>query len=416
MIVQKSDIHVFAHWQGMEQAKALGILTAQQAKGRQAFGFAYQKEWIQTNHQFLLDPDLEWFSGPQFPLKKNIFGVFMDSMPDTWGRTLMQRREALQAKEEGRAMVPLTDLDLLLGVSDQSRMGALRFKLNIDGPFLDNSNTMPIPPWNHIFELQKAAKMLETDTENKQVKKWMAILLAPGSSLGGARPKANVMDGKRHLWIAKFPSKSDIVDKAAWEYLAYQLALGCGIEMSESKIEKVTASHHTFFTKRFDRAGSERIHFSSAMTMTCQTEESIKSNPPSYLDLAEFIQYHGARNQVDLAQLWRRMVFNIAISNTDDHLRNHGFLLTPKGWVLSPAFDLNPSIDKNGLSLNINTTQNDLDFDLAKSVGEYFQLSENQMCKILNDVRNCISKWKSVAKSLGISRSEQQLMEVAFRF
>jgi serine/threonine-protein kinase HipA len=216
--------------------------------------------------------------------------------------------------------------------------------------------------------------------------------------------------------LQSFLPKGDTVDKAAWEYLAYELALQCGIEMAESKLEKVAGKYHTFFTKRFDRQHGERIHFASAMTMTGQNEDTIKEHPASYLDMAEFIQYNGAQIKKDLQQLWRRIVFHIAVSNTDDHLRNHGFILTDKGWILSPAFDINPSVDKDGLALNIDTNNNALDFGLAKSVGEYFQLTEVEMNSIIVEVKTVVSNWKAVAQKIGISRAEQELMSAAFRF
>ena len=240
--------------------------------------------------------------------------------------------------------------------------------------------------------------------------------MAPGSSLGGARPKSNVRDEHGDLWIAKFPSNRDTIDKAAWEFLAYKLALSAGIEMSLSRIEKISGNYHTFFTKRFDRLKQERIHFASAMTMTGNNEETIKEKPASYLDIAEFIQYSGSQNKNDLHQLWKRIVFNIAISNTDDHLRNHGFILTKHGWKLSPAFDMNPSIEKDGLALNIDSDNNALDFELAKSVGEYFQLTDSDMETILMQVKTVVSGWRLVAHNIGISRSEKEIMASAFRY
>lgn len=201
---------------------------------------------------------------------------------------------------------------------------------------------MPTPPWTKLRELQKAVEMIESDSNSNSIKKCLAILLAPGSSLGGARPKANILDENNNLWIAKFPSKNDTIDKAAWEYLAYKLATKAGIEMAESKIEKISTNFHTFFTKRFDRKQSKRIHFASAITMTGKNEEILKSETASYLDLAEFIHFNGVNIKAELEQLWRRIVFNIYISNTDDHLRNHGFLLSEKGWKLAPAYDLKP--------------------------------------------------------------------------
>ncbi len=414
MATAKKDIIVFAHWKGMPQPKRIGILSAQQAKGKKAFGFEYDRQWLQSKEQRLLDPDIAWYSGPQYPTGKENFGVFLDSMPDTWGRTLMKRRAAIEAKEAGKTAPVLYDIDFLLGVYDETRMGALRFKLEEDGPFLDNNNKTPTPPWSSLGELQQAAAMIESDKTSASIKKWLAILMAPGSSLGGARPKANVLDSKGNLWIAKFPSKNDSIDKAAWEFLAYKLAVKCGIEMSECRIEKIAGKQYTFFTKRFDRFKQERIHFASAMTMTGNTEDSVRDNAASYLDIAEFIQYNGAQNRKDLAQLWRRIVFNISISNTDDHLRNHGFILTAKGWILSPAYDLNPSIDKTGLALNIDSSNNELDIDLARSVGEYFHLSEKEMNKIIKEVNNGIKNWLTIAKTIGISKKEQELMSNAF--
>lgn len=416
MATPKTTILVYAHWAGMAAPKLIGVLSAQQAKGKKAFSFEYDADWINSKQQQLLDPDISWFTGPQYPNGKENFGVFMDSMPDTWGRTLMKRRAAQLAREAGTAVPVLYDIDFLLGVYDETRMGALRFKLDADGPFLDDNHAMPTPPWSSIRELQHGAEVLESDEDSEEVRKWLAILLAPGSSLGGARPKANITDEHGDLWIAKFPSRGDSIDKAAWEYLAYELALQCGIEMAESKLEKVAGKYHTFFTKRFDRQHGERIHFASAMTMTGQNEDTIKEHPASYLDMAEFIQYNGAQIKKDLQQLWRRIVFHIAISNTDDHLRNHGFILTDKGWILSPAFDINPSVDKDGLALNIDTNNNALDFELAKSVGEYFQLTTPEMDSIIVEVKTVVSNWKAVAQKIGISRAEQELMSAAFRF
>lgn len=414
MAVNKTDIFVYAHWLGMNEPKLIGILSAHQGKGRKSFSFEYDKLWLNSESRFLLDPDIQWFTGQQFPNQKENFGIFLDSMPDTWGRTLMKRREAQIAKEAGKQTPNLYDIDYLLGVYDESRMGALRFKLDIDGSFLDDDNTHPTPPMSSIRELQQAAEHIESDKDNDEIKKWLAILIAPGSSLGGARPKANLLD-EGDLWIAKFPSQNDTIDKGAWEYLTYKLAINAGINMTESKIEKISGKHHTFFTKRFDRQKGDRIHFSSAMTMTGNNEDTIRDDAPSYLDIAEFIQYNGANITEDLHQLWRRIVFNIAVSNTDDHLRNHGFLLTDKGWILSPAYDINPSIDKNGLALNIDMDNNALDFELAKSVGEYFKLDNNAMNVIIEEVLSSVNDWKKVANIIGISRIEQELMKGAFK-
>lgn len=411
----KTDIWVYAHWKGLNEPKCIGILSAQQAKGRKAFSFTYAQEWLQSEEQILIDPDIAWYSGSQYPDRKMNFGLFLDSMPDTWGRTLMKRWAAILAREENKPAPALYDIDYLLGVHDISRMGALRFKTDPEGEFLDNNADSPTPPWATIRELQHAVEIIETGNTLSKNQKWLKMLMAPGSSLGGARPKANVLDEKGNLWIAKFPSQNDTVNKAAWEFLAYKLAIKAGIDMAECKLQKIAGRHHTFFTKRFDREKKVRIHFASAMTMTGNNEELIRDNPASYLDLVEFIQFSGCSVNEDLKQLWRRMIFNILISNTDDHLRNHGFILTPKGWRLSPAYDINPSTEKEGLSLNIDTNINSLDIDLAKSVGQYFRLNANEMNDIVNEVRKSVSKWQAVAKEIGITKNEQVVMGGAFR-
>lgn len=410
----KFDIYVFADWIGLKKPTQIGILSAHFAKGKKAFSFEYNKDWLKTDAQRLLDPDIAFYSGPQYPTNKENFGIFLDSMPDTWGKTLMKRRAAQDARAKQEKTPKLYEIDYLLGVFDESRMGALRFKTELDGAFLDNDTLSPTPPWSSLGELQEAVNQLENEKQSDVIRKWIAILIAPGSSLGGARPKANILDYQKSLWIAKFPSKTDTIDKAAWEFLAYQLAIASGIYMADSKIEKISGEYHTFLTKRFDRDNGKRIHFASAMTMTGNTEDIIRSSTPSYLEIVEFIENYGTDVKANLHQLWRRIVFNIAISNTDDHLRNHGFILTQKGWMLAPAYDLNPSIEKNGLSLNIDMDDNSLNFDLVKSVGEYFRLSENEMHTILEEVLSVVKDWRNRAHKIGIKNAEIELMSGAF--
>lgn len=414
-MADKTDIWVYADWKGLVSPKCIGILSAQQTKGRKAFSFAYDKDWITSQEQLLLDPDIAWYSGQQYSIRKENFGVFLDSMPDTWGRTLMKRRASLDAKEKGTTVPVLYDIDFLLGVHDLGRMGALRFKREQEGAFLDNDPVSPTPPWASIRELQYSAELIESNEDTKEVRKWLAMLMAPGSSLGGARPKANILDEKGQLWIAKFPSKNDTIDKGSWEYLAYRLAIKAEIVMAESKLEHIAGPYHTFFTKRFDREKQDRIHFASAMTMTGKNEELIRDETPSYLDIVEFMQFSGSHVDEDLQQLWRRIVFNVLISNTDDHLRNHGFILTDEGWRLSPAYDINPSIDKEGLALNIDLVNNSLDIELIKSVGVYFRLGNKEMDTIIDEVKTGISGWRQIATEIGVSRSEQSLMAAAFK-
>ena len=414
MVSDKVYVYVYLHQYDMPDAKLIGTLTAVMTKNRRVFSFEYNKAWLKSEKPFFLDPDINWYSGTQYPGNKSNFGIVFDSMPDTWGRTLVKRKMALLDKENNQHPRILHDLDFLLAVHDKNRLGALRFKTDKNGDFLDNDDSIAIPPWSYIRELQYSAKVIEGDENSPELKKWLAILMAPGSSLGGTRPKANILDITNQAWIAKFPAKNDTINRALWEYLVYKLALQAGINMSESKIEKIAGNHHTFFTKRFDRIKHKRIHFSSAMSLTGNIEEAIKEDIPSYLEIAEFIQFSGTNIKKELHQLWRRIVFNIAISNTDDHMRNHGFILQNGVWHLSPAFDINPSVDKQGLALNIDMENNSLDFELARSVGGYFQLNISQMSKILDEVKTSVRKWHSLAKQLGIPIKEQEIMKAAF--
>ncbi len=237
------------------------------------------------------------------------------------------------------------------------------------------------------------------------------MLMSPGSSLGGARPKASVIDDTQHLWIAKFPSRYDDYDIAAWEFLTYRLALMAGIVMAESRIERFNSPHHTFLTKRFDRTKTHRLHFTSAMTQLGYYDGDYEA---SYLELAQFLVEKGANTKEDLAQLWRRIIFNIAVSNTDDHLRNHGFIFYNNGWLLSPAYDINPVTPASGLHLNINDSDNSLDYGLAMDVIDFFNLTRAQAEKIKDEVLFSVSGWRKIAADTGISRGEQELMSPAF--
>ena len=276
---------------------------------------------------------------------------------------------------------------------------------------------MATPPWTSIRELEHASLKLEEDTtDDAENLKWINLLLAPGSSLGGSRPKASVLDEKGELWIAKFPSLQDDRDIGGWEKVAYDLARNTGINVPESVTGKFYSKKHTFLTKRFDRTPQGgRIHFASAMTLLGRVEGSNYSSGVSYLDLAEFIMQNGASPDSDLEELWRRVVFYISISNTDDHLRNHGFLLTEKGWILSPAYDINPVPTGTGLSLNISTIDNALSINLALEVAQYFRVSNEKAVEIISAVQSEVVKWESIAEKIGIPKSERNAMARAFK-
>ena len=407
------DVLVYADWQPLPKAMLMGVLSSQTIRQKEHFSFEYDPQWLKSSYAQSIDPDLALYSGMQHAKQFNNFGVFLDSCPDRWGRLLLNRRAALKAKEIQERTRKLGEMDYLLGVHDLHRMGGLRFKQDAQGSFLDNDPSHSAPPIAALDELQRAALHMEADEDSPKVtNEWLRLLLAPGSSLGGARPKASVVDTQGDLWIAKFPSRFDEIDVAAWEFVVYQLALKAGVTMPPSQLIKVSGRHRTFLSKRFDRVRKSRLHFSSAMTQLGYRDGEDQA---SYLELAELLTQQGASTQDDLAQLWRRIVFSIAVSNADDHLRNHGFLLSPEGWRLSPAYDLNPVPTAESLHLNISDTDGTLNFNLAMDVIDFFQLRKNDAEKIRNHVVASVTDWPAVAKSVGISRAEQQRMAPAFR-
>ena len=396
----------------------MGTLHCEMIRGKEVFSFENDPEWLKYSQFRALDPDLVNFSGKQYlPSGKNNFGMFLDSSPDRWGRVLMRRREALIARMENRPVRALTETDYLMGVYDGNRMGALRFKFVPDGDFMDHNRALATPPWASIRDLEYASLELEKEDvkEDASYRNWLTMLIAPGSSLGGARPKANILDKNGKLWIAKFPSGHDTKNVGAWEAVTAELALDCGIQVSDFRAQKFSSKDHTFLTKRFDRSDDgKRIHFASAMTLLGYTDGADSEKGVSYLELAEWIMGHCINTNHNLEQLWRRIVFNIAVSNCDDHLRNHGFLLTSKGWTLSPAYDINPDEQGMGLKLNISEDDNSLDFDLALSVAGYFGLNQNQATSILKKVKASVSNWQKVSTKWGVPRLEQEMVRRAF--
>lgn len=417
--MSKRKIYVYADWQGIDTPFLIGYLYSERLRGEEIFSFEYTGEWLNSENAFLLDPELQLYPGLHYlnDEKKANFGIFTDSSPDRWGRVLMRRREAALARIEKRTEQTLFETDYLLGVFDGHRMGALRFKLEEDGPFLNDNKELASPPWTTLRELEQISLKLEEDdvVEDPEYFKWLSMLIAPGSSLGGARPKASIVGKDGSLWIAKFPSRNDKDNVGAWEMLTYELAIKAGINMAESMAQKFTSKHYTFLTKRFDRVEKgQRIHFASAMTMLAYTDGQDHTDGASYLELVGFISKHGANVKNDLEELWRRIVFSICVSNTDDHLRNHGFILTEKGWLLSPAYDINPNETGTGLKLNISESDNSLDLDLAMEVHEYFRLNKENAEQIINEVKKAVQSWKTIATKHGISKSEQDLKRLAF--
>ena len=418
-----ANITIYADWDGLPEPLRLGVLHAQRGAGREIVEFAFDAAALThpTVRNLQLDPRLGLFAGRQHPPQGHgTFGVFSDASPDRWGRLLMDRRLE-RDKRAGHAAktVRLFESDYLLGVHDAFRVGALRLRLNDAGDFLDSRHAVAAPPFVQLRELEAASLALEHDEDNTAPAggAWLRMLIAPGGSLGGARPKASVVDLDGHLWIAKFPSVRDTHDVGAWEMVVHTLARRCQLRVPESLARRIANPHHTFLVKRFDRtAGGKRLHFASAMTLTGYQDGDDGSSGVSYLDIARVLIDHGAQTGADLHELWSRVVFNLLVSNTDDHLRNHGCILVPgKGWRLSEAYDMNPVPGSHGLKLNISPADNALDLDLARSVAPYFRVNAQLADAIIERSQAVVCQWPTLATHLGISAREQARMASAFR-
>lgn len=393
----------------------LGKLYVDVIRGFESYSFEYDDEWLKrTKMSVSIDPDLLPYGGRQYPNGKSIFGVFADASPDRWGRVLMTKRERLIAEKESRKPHKLNNSDYLLGVYDETRMGGLRFKLQSDGPFLSDDKETAAPPWASLRTLEEASRQFEND-ENVLNEKWLNQLIRPGSSLGGARPKATVVDEKGQLWIAKFPSKNDDNNTGAWEKVVHDLARMCELNVPESKLETFSKLGSTFLVKRFDRIGSKRIHFASAMTLLGKSDGANALDGTSYLDIASFIKSNGCNPKNDLIELWKRILFNMAVSNTDDHLRNHAFILTKNGWALSPLYDVNPVPYGDELSLNVNENDNRISIDLAIDTAQQFGISTNDAEAIAATILSTVMKnWEKLAFKYSIPRGKIEDMRPAF--
>jgi serine/threonine-protein kinase HipA len=392
----------------------MGTLFVDSTKREEHYSFEYSNEWLtSTAFSYPIDPDISLYGGRQYPTN-NEFGVFADSCPDRWGRALINRRERIQANNENRKPKKLYESDYLLGVYDETRMGALRFKLDKDGSFLSNDSEVAAPPWATLRTLEEASRRFEED-DNFLNDKWLKQLLKPGSSLGGARPKANIQAPDDSLWIAKFPSKNDEWNTGAWEKVVHDLAKMCGLDVPESKLETLSKLGSTFLVKRFDRNNDKRIHFSSAMTMLGKTDGANADDGSGYLDLVAFIKAYGSSPKKDLIELWKRIVFNMAVTNTDDHFRNHGFILTKNGWRLSPLYDVNPVPYGDELSLNVNSSDNSISLELAVESAPYYNISTEDAVKLGNEIVTTVNdNWERLAKQYGINHSSIEYMRPAF--
>lgn len=384
------------------------------AHDRGQIRFHYNSDWLRDSRAFALDPDLSLDDAPFFPRPElGNFGIFMDSSPDRWGQTLMKRREALLAKDEKRTPRTLYAWDFLIGVQDFTRQGALRFRLEGTEEFLGNEK-MAAPPVTTLRELEAVAFQLSSRRINDldALRKWLAVLVAPGASLGGARPKANFTNSDGSLWIGKFPARDDERDVGAWEYVVHALAIKAAVDVPPATLLQLNNDFHTFCTQRFDRVGGTRRFYASAMTLLRKEH----SEGTSYLELAQFIRSQGDAEHVeaDLAQLFRRVVFNVAVGNRDDHLRNHGFLLGKTGWQLAPAFDVNPNIDKAEHVLNLDDGDNRPSLETVLNTAEFYGLTYGSARKILEEVASAVDQWESIARKEHIAAADIDLTAGAF--
>ncbi len=376
--------------------------------------FAYDPTWLKNPQAFALDPDLSLGEGSYFPnAEAGNFRVFDDSAPDRWGQTLMKRREALRAKDEGRKPRTLYAWDFLLGVEDISRQGALRYRRLGEEDFLAHE-TLTVPPAASLRELETVAREISAKRidDLKALRQWLKVIVAPGASLGGARPKASFTETNGSLWIAKFPSRDDTRDVGAWEALVQQLAARAGIDVPASELRRFSGEYHTFCVQRFDRSGTRRRFYASAMALLRKDQ----SEGTSYLELAEFIHARGAKDHIeaDLEQLFRRVAFNVATGNRDDHLRNHGFLLTPTGWRLTPAFDLNPNIERADHVLNIDESDNRPSLATVIETSEWYVGSKDRGQTIVREIVHETRRWRQLAQALKIARADVELTAAAF--
>ncbi len=410
-------IYVYADFDWLKTAVLVGELGYESLRGTDSYSFCYDHNWLRQYSDLYLSADINNYTGLQFTQPdRDIFGCFGDALPDRWGRLLLNRREQIRAQEEKRPVRKLSSYDYLLGIDDYSRMGGFRFKESPDGEFINCDATLRIPPLTDIQVLVAASMEVEKSEERNLLpdKKWLLQLVHPGTSLGGARPKAGVLNEEGELCVAKFPSRNDEYDIGLWEHLSHLLAKEAGVEAAETRAITAGEKYHTLLSKRFDRTtDGHRRHFASAMTLLGLTDGCNAQTGNGYLDIVDFILQHCCNVEANLRQLYRRVAFSIAIGNSDDHFRNHGFLLTPKGWTLSPAYDLNPTFnDHQSLLINATTNRSDLQLLLASS--EEYMIGKEEATHIIEEVKDGVSQWRSMATRIGIAKREMDLFAQVF--
>lgn len=401
-------IFVYADLDFLEGPQFVGELSFDSVRSNETYSFAFDNEWLSKHGDVFLSEDLLNFPGVQYTRSgRDIFACFSDALPDRWGRTLLNRREQIVANEEKRPVRRLSSFDYLMGIDDDSRMGGFRFSKTKGGQFINTGSNLRVPPLTSVRELMLAAHEFEESEEKQQLptKKWLIQLLHPGTSLGGARPKATIADENGNLTVAKFPSRRDDYDVALWEHFCHIMGQKAGMNVAETRIIN-GENHHILLSKRFDRnAEGKRIHFASALTLLGLEDGDNASTGYGYTDIVDFIIQHGSNVEANLEELYRRVAFYIIVGNSDDHFRNHGFLLTRKGWELSPSYDINPTLSDNQ-SILINRTSSESDLNiLLKSASEYM-LSQERAEAIIAQVKGAMKRWPKEARQLGIPQRD----------
>ena len=408
------NLFVYSDFYLLKYAELVGELGYESLRGSDSYSFKFADSWIKKYNAIALSDDLNNYPGIQYTQpEKDIFGCFADALPDRWGRTLFLRREQILAQEENRPVRRLSSFDFLTGIDDHSRMGGFRFKETPDGEFINTDNTLRVPPLTDLRELIAASKEIERSEGTNIIpeKKWITQLVQPGSSLGGARPKANVIDENHNIFMAKFPSLNDDYDVGIWEHFCHLLAKNAGINAAETKVITTNDKHHTLLSRRFDRTyAGRRIHFASAMTLLGLNDGDNATTGHGYIDIVDFIISGCTDVDANLRELFRRVAFNICVGNSDDHFRNHGFLLTAKGWTLSPAYDMNPTLN-DYQSLLINNKTNTADLSILLDSCDEYMLTHEVAKGIIDEVLEAVKGWRTLANRLGIAKREMNLFE-----
>ena len=409
---------VFADFDWLDKPELVGELCYEKLRGSESYAFRFDDNWLKFHAGIKLSEDINNYPGLQYTQPGNdIFGCFSDALPDRWGRTLLKRREQIQASEEKRAVRNLSSFDYLMGIDDFSRMGGFRLKRELDGDFINLSPSLKIPPLTELRQLVLASQEVEKSEENDVLpeKKWIAQLIQPGTSLGGARPKAGVLDDSGNLCIAKFPSRKDDYDTGLWEHFSHLLARKAGIYAAQTKVLGGLGKYHTLLSKRFDRTDEgKRIHFASSMSLIGLRDGDNAQGGYGYLNIVDFILQSCCDVEKNLQELYRRVAFNICIGNSDDHFRNHGFLLTPRGWTLSPAYDMNPTLNEYQ-SLLINESSNKADIRTLLESCESYMIKKEVAENIIRQVQAAVAGWENLAVLLQIPAREVTMFKDRFK-